>query len=57
MMKKIGFSGLFLVGLLMQGSAQDNAISNAINTNNNVSSKKNKKLRKGIIFGVGGVLV
>ena len=36
MMKKIGFIGLFLVGLLMQGSAQDNAISKAINTNNNV---------------------
>ena len=42
MMKKIGFIGLFLVGLLMQGSAQDNAISNALNNNNNnnISSKK-----------------
>ena len=45
-MKKIGFSGLFLVGLLMQGSAQDNAISNAINTNNNVSSKKEQEDKK-----------
>ena len=46
MMKKIGFIGLFLVGLLMQGSAQDNAISNAINTNNNVSSKKEQEDKK-----------
>jgi len=46
MMKKIGFIGLFLVGLLMQGSAQDNAISNAINTNNNVSSKKEQADKK-----------
>ena len=45
-MKKIGFIGLFLVGLLMQGSAQDNAISNAINTNNNVSSKKEQADKK-----------
>ena len=45
-MKKIGFIGLFLVGLLMQGSAQDNAISNAINTNNNVSSKKEQEDKK-----------
>ena len=45
-MKKIGFVGLFLVGLLMQVSAQDNAISNAININNNVSSKKEQEDKK-----------
>jgi outer membrane protein OmpA-like peptidoglycan-associated protein len=44
-MKK-GFIGLFLVGLLMQLSAQDNPISNAINTNNNVSSKKEQDDKK-----------
>ena len=46
MIKKMGFIGLFIVGLLMQVSAQDNAISNAINTNNNVSSKKEQEDKK-----------
>ena len=45
MMKKIGFIGLFLVGLLIHVSAQDNAISNAINTNK-VSSKKEQEDKK-----------
>ena len=34
MMKKIGFIGLFLVGLLVQVAAQENAISNAMNNKN-----------------------
>ena len=42
-MKKIGFIGLFLVGLLMQGSAQDNAISNALNNNNNNNNSSKKE--------------
>ena len=46
MMKKIGFIGLFLVGFLMQVSAQDNAISNAINSKDNLSNIEEKEDKK-----------
>ena len=45
-MKKIGFIGLFLVGFLMQVSAQDNAISNAINSKDNLSNIEEKEDKK-----------
>jgi OOP family OmpA-OmpF porin len=58
MMKKIGFIGVFLVGLLMQGSAQDNAISNAMNNKSEIkvsdkeTEEKNYSLWRGWSVGL-----
>jgi len=58
MMKKIGFIGLFLVGLLMQVSAQVNAISNAMNNKSEIkisdkeTEEKNYNLWRGWSVGL-----
>lgn len=49
-MKKIVFIALFLIGLLVQLSAQDNAITNAINSIKIVSSKINQEDKKSYNF-------
>ena len=57
-MKKIGFIGLFLFGLLMQVSAQENAISKAINNKSEIKNsvketeEKNYKLWQGWNVGL-----
>ena len=57
-MKKIGFICVFLVGLLMQVSAQENAISNAMNNKSEIkisdkeTEEKNYNLWRGWSVGL-----
>ena len=51
MLKKIGFICVFLVALLMQVSAQENAISNAMNNKIKITDKKTKEKNYKLLRG------